>query len=296
MGERPMKGIILAGGHSTRLYPATLCVCKQLLPVYDKPMIYYPLSTLMLAGLRDILVISSPRDLPLIRALLGDGSQWGIDLVYAEQDYPGGLAEAFIIGRDFIGGDRCALILGDNLFYGRGFPELLRGAVARPGATIVASWVREPGHYGVLEFDSQGELKRIVEKPVIAPSNWAVSGLYFYDNGVVDIAASLTPSARGELEITDVNNTYLEQGLLSVDRIGRGTAWLDMGTPESLLEASQFVRTLEYRQGLKIGCLEEVAYRAGFIGLEAMREHGRAFSNSEYGAYLNILSDEEGIP
>lgn len=288
-----MKGIILAGGAGTRLHPATLVVSKQILPVYDKPMIYYPLSTLMLAGIRDILVISTPRDLPGFRALLGDGADIGLRLSYAEQPAPEGIAQAFTIGADFIGDDAVALVLGDNVFYGHGLPDKALAAVARAragdGATIFAYWVANPGAFGVVGFDREGRPTRIVEKPAVPDSNWAVTGLYVYDNRVVGIARGLTPSARGELEISDVNQAYLAAGALHVEKLGRGYAWLDTGTHESLLQASEFVRTVQERQGLSIGCIEEIAWRMGFIGLDALAERVAALGKSSYGAYLAQL-------
>jgi glucose-1-phosphate thymidylyltransferase len=287
-----VKGIVLAGGAGTRLHPLTLAMSKQLLPVYDKPMIYYPLSTLMLAGLRDLLVVTTPSDRPLFERLLGDGSQWGIAIAYAEQAQPRGIAEALVIGRRFLDGDRCALVLGDNVFYGHGLPERLRAAVGREaGATIFAYWVRDPERYGVLSFDAEGRATDIVEKPKQAASSWAVTGLYFYDGRASDIAAGLKPSARGEIEITDVNRAYLEAGALKVETLGRGFAWLDTGTQESLVEAAEFVRTVERRQGLMIGCPEEVALRMGFIDVAQVLRLAAAVEKSSYGAYLRQLAE-----
>jgi glucose-1-phosphate thymidylyltransferase len=288
-----MKGIILAGGHGTRLYPMTLTTSKQLLPVYDKPMIYYPLTTLMLAGIREFLVITAPAERARFEDLLGDGSRWGLSLRYAVQPKPEGIAQALILGRDFIAGERVALILGDNLFYGGGLSDLLRRAAAREaGATIFAHQVRDPQAYGVVAFDTDGRAVEIVEKPIRPSSHWAVTGLYFYDGDAAALAASLVPSARGELEITDLNLAYLRRGSLAVERLGRGFAWFDTGTPDSLLEAGEFVRTIELRQGLKIACVEEVAWRLGLIDRARLLHLARALGSCAYARYLEALPEE----
>lgn len=290
-----MKAIILAGGSGTRLYPATKSLCKQLLPIFDKPMIYYPLSTLMLAGIKDILIISTPQDTPRFEELLGDGTDLGISLSYAVQDAPNGLAEAFIIGKDFIGSDSVALVLGDNLFYGHDFAKLVRKAAAqKSGATVFGYYVNDPERYGVAEFSEDGKVLSLEEKPDNPKSNYAVVGLYFYNNQVVDIACNLAPSSRGELEITDVNKEYLKRGELKVELMGRGFAWLDTGTHQSLLEASQYVEVIEARQGLKIACIEEIAYRQGFINRDQFKVLAERLAKSTYGQYLlDILERED---
>ncbi|MBL0713272.1 MAG: glucose-1-phosphate thymidylyltransferase RfbA [Desulfosarcina sp.] len=290
-----MKGIILAGGSATRLYPVSLVVSKQLLPVYDKPMIYYPLSILMLAGIREVLVISTPLDLPRFRDLLKDGRQWGLSFSYVEQPRPEGIAQAFILGREFIGRDNVALVLGDNIFYGHGLPEQLERAVKRrEGASIFGYWVRDPERYGVISFDPEGKIIDIEEKPAHPRSNWAVTGLYFYDNEVVDIAGRLKPSGRGEVEITDVNTAYLAEAKLFIEKIGRGVAWLDTGTHTSLMQASSFIEVIEQRQGLKVACVEEIAYRRGFIGAGDLEALAAPLKKSGYGQYLLDLLKTEG--
>jgi glucose-1-phosphate thymidylyltransferase len=287
-----MKGILLAGGSGTRLHPITLAASKQLLPVYDKPMVYYPLSSLLLAGIRDILIISTPADLPQFKRLLGDGSRLGVKFTFAEQPSPDGIAQAFLIGRDWLGGEACALALGDNLIHGEHLSVLLRAAASRPeGATVFACQVRDPERYGVVSFDEDGRAVEIVEKPAMPQSNWAVTGLYFYDKRVTDLAASIKPSARGELEITDLNQIYLQEGTLHVERLGRGAAWLDAGTPDSLMQAATFVQTIQSRQGMLVGSPEEVAFRKGFIDADQLRVHAKQLGKTELGRLLAELAD-----
>jgi glucose-1-phosphate thymidylyltransferase len=282
-----MKGIVLAGGSGTRLHPLTRAVCKQLLPIYDKPMVYYPIGTLMLAGIRDILIISTPKDVPLFKDLLGDGSAWGVRFEYAVQETPRGLADAFIVGEKFIGDDKCALVLGDNLYFGHGLSEALAEAAASDaGATVFAYHVHDPERYGVVDFDDQGRAISLEEKPEKPRSNWAVTGLYFYDNQVVEMARDLPPSPRGEIEITDINRLYMEKGQLSVSKLGRGYAWLDTGTHDSLVEATEFIRAIEKRQGQKVGCPEEIAFNQGWISASELRALGEAMGKTEYGQYL----------
>jgi glucose-1-phosphate thymidylyltransferase len=287
-----VKGILLAGGAGTRLHPMTLAASKQMLPVYDKPMVYYPLSTLMLAGIRDILVISTPEDLPQFRRLLGDGGRFGVRFAYAEQKRPEGIAQAFLIGHDWIAGEACALALGDNLIHGDNLSALLRAAAARPqGATVFAYQVRDPERYGVVSFDAAGHVADIVEKPAAPQSNWAVTGLYFYDPTVSDLARTIRPSGRGELEITDLNRLYLEAGTLAVERLSRGCAWLDAGTPDSLLQAATFVQTIQSRTGMLVGCPEEVAFRMGYIDADMLRSHARQLGKTDLGRVLSELAE-----
>jgi len=293
MLDNKIKGIILAGGKATRLYPITKAICKQMLPVYDKPLIYYSLSTLMLAGIRDILIISTPQDTPRFKKLLGDGNVLGIKISYAVQKEPNGIAQAFLIGEGFIGKDNVCLILGDNIFYGHGLPDLLRKAASfKQGAVIFGCYVKDPQRYGVIEFSKKPNVLSIIEKPREPKSNWVVTGLYFYDNQVIKITKSLKPSKRGELEITDVNNTYLKKGQLKCELLGRGYAWLDTGTYDSLIDASIFIKTIEERQGLKVGCIEEIAYKMGFIGRANLKKIAKDI-NTSYGRYLNTIADNE---
>jgi glucose-1-phosphate thymidylyltransferase len=287
-----MRGIVLAGGSGTRLFPMTRAVSKQLLPIYDKPLVYYPLSVLMLAGIREVLMITTPQDQPLFERLLGDGSEVGLDIRYVAQPHPGGLAQAFLLGKEFVKEAPVALALGDNIFHGHGLGPMLRRAATNPGATLFAYLVRDPERYGVVEFDPSGRPLDIVEKPKEPRSNWAVTGLYFYDGDVCSHAAALKPSARGELEITDLNNVYLRAGKVTVEKLGRGTAWLDTGTYESLLQASNYIQTLEERQGLKVACIEEIAFRMGYIGKEKLAEHAHAMRNNSYGKYLEHILKE----
>ena len=288
-----MKGIVLAGGSGTRLHPLTRAVCKQLLPIYDKPMVYYPISTLMLAGIREILIISTPKDIPLFKDLLGDGSAWGVSFEYAVQDTPRGLADAFIVGEQFVGDDKCALVLGDNLYFGHGLSEALADAAAQDdGAVVFAYHVTDPERYGVVDFDADGLAVSLEEKPEKPRSNWAVTGLYFYDRQVVDMARNLAPSPRGELEITDINRLYMEKGQLSVAKLGRGYAWLDTGTHDSLAEATDFIRAIEKRQGQKVGCPEEIAFNKGWISGDQVAALGAAMGKTDYGRYLASLARE----
>ncbi|CAK0779691.1 dTDP-glucose pyrophosphorylase [Gammaproteobacteria bacterium] len=291
------KGLILAGGEGTRLYPLTHSISKQLLPVYDKPMIYYPLGVLMLAGLREVLIITTPRDRTAFEALLGDGSEWGMRLSFAEQPHPGGLAQALIIGREYLAGAPSCLILGDNLFFGHGLPQQLAAAYARrQGASLFGYWVRDPERYGVAAFDTEGRVAAILEKPLVPPSQWAITGLYFYDEKAPELAATLKPSSRGELEITDLNNLYLQRESLHLERLGRGTAWLDTGTHESLMQAGQFIQTIEERQGLKICCPEEIAFKRGWIDVTQLRLLGQRLARNSYGQYLLELAHRSENP